>query len=153
MIQTFTPDNDVIRFSARQDYDSFYRTEIQLRRLRGYPPFADVFVLTASGADEGAVLRCCVRLRRALEEALAACPERLAAVGARPGGGGQGEQPLPLPPDPDGPERLHLRAPCWPSLLRAAQQDKENRGVRRYMRTWTPTDLNGYKERTIYGHP
>ena len=43
---------------------------VQLRRLRDYPPFADLAVVTASGLNEGAVLRCCVRLRRELEGAL-----------------------------------------------------------------------------------
>ena len=49
VIQTFTPENDVIRCAARQDYDSFYEQEIQLRRLRDEPPFRDILVLTASG--------------------------------------------------------------------------------------------------------
>ena len=75
VIQTFTPDNDVIRCAARQDYDSFYEQEILLRRLRGNPPFSDVVVLTASGLEEGAVFRCCFRLRQALEKALPGLPE------------------------------------------------------------------------------
>ena len=71
VIQTYTPDNDVIQCAARQDYDGFYAAEIELRRLRDYPPFSDLTLITASGLEEGAVLRCCVRLRRALERALA----------------------------------------------------------------------------------
>ncbi len=67
VIQTYTPDNDVIRCSAVQDYDRFYTQEIELRRLMDYPPFRDVFVLTASGADEAAVLQKCQKLRRSLE--------------------------------------------------------------------------------------
>ena len=72
VIQTYTPDNDVIRCAAVQDYDRFYAQEIDLRRLMDYPPFRDVFVLTASGADESAVLRKCQRLRRSLESWAAA---------------------------------------------------------------------------------
>ena len=67
VIQTYTPDNDVIRCAAVQDYDRFYAQEIDLRRLMDYPPFRDVFVLTASGTDESAVLRKCQKLRRSLE--------------------------------------------------------------------------------------
>ena len=67
IIQTYTPENDVILAAKRQDYDSFYRQEIALRELRGCPPFRDLFVLTASGAEEGAVLRTCMRLRQTLE--------------------------------------------------------------------------------------
>ena len=57
----------MIRCSAVQDYDRFYTQEIELRRLMDYPPFRDVFVLTASGADEAAVLQKCQKLRRSLE--------------------------------------------------------------------------------------
>ena len=71
VIQTFTPENDVIRAAAAQDYESFYRSEIRMRRLRRYPPFADLITLTVSGADEGQVLRACVTLRDALRPELA----------------------------------------------------------------------------------
>ena len=67
VIQTYTPDNDVIRFAAAQDYDSFYNQEIELRRMMDYPPFRTLFVLMASGRDEAAVLRVCQKLRRSLE--------------------------------------------------------------------------------------
>lgn len=66
IIQTFTPENDVITAAARQDYDSFYQEEIELRRLRGYPPFHSVFVITTSGLEEGKVLRVCALLRDTL---------------------------------------------------------------------------------------
>lgn len=72
VIQTYTPDNDVIRCAAVQDYNRFYAQEIDLRRLMDYPPFRDVFVLTASGTDESAVLRKCQKLRRSLESWAAA---------------------------------------------------------------------------------
>lgn len=67
VIQTCTPENDVILCAARQDYGRFYESEIYSRQLRGFPPFRDLYVLTASGLEEGAVLRCCMRLRDGLE--------------------------------------------------------------------------------------
>lgn len=70
VIQTYTPENDVIRCAACQDYDSFYQNEIQLRKLRSYPPATDFIVLTTSGLEEEAVLRCCYRLRMTLEPEL-----------------------------------------------------------------------------------
>ncbi len=70
VIQTFTPENQIIRQAARQDYDSFYQSEIALRRLAGTPPFSDLFVLTASGAEETAVVRCCAQLRDELARLL-----------------------------------------------------------------------------------
>ncbi len=74
VIQTFTPDNDVVRFAAAQDYDSFYEQEIRARQARGLPPCGDLFVLSASGLEETAVLRALLRLREALSGALAAPP-------------------------------------------------------------------------------
>lgn len=66
VIQTYTPGNDVIQCAARQDYDRFYESEIRMRRLRRLPPFADLFTLTISGAEEGAVLRAAIGVRDAL---------------------------------------------------------------------------------------
>ena len=66
VIQTFTPENDVIRAAAAQDYEAFYQSEIRMRKLRRYPPFADLVTMTVSGADEGQVLRSCMTLRDAL---------------------------------------------------------------------------------------
>ncbi len=66
VIQTFTPENDIIRCAARQDYDSFFQDEIRLRRARGYPPFEDLFVITASGLQETSVLHTCLRLRQVI---------------------------------------------------------------------------------------
>ena len=66
VLQTYTPENDVIRCAARQDYQSFYEGEIRLRRLRRFPPFADLFTLTVSGAEEGSVLRAAAAVREEL---------------------------------------------------------------------------------------
>ena len=68
VIQTYTPGNDVIRCAARQDYDAFYKSEIQMRRLRRYPPFADLFTVTVSGTEEGWVLRAAVSVRETLRQ-------------------------------------------------------------------------------------
>lgn len=70
LIQTHTPDNEVIQCAARQDYDSFYEGEIRMRQLRFFPPFSDLFVLGVSGLEETAVLRACLKLREGLEQAL-----------------------------------------------------------------------------------
>lgn len=68
VIQTYTPGNDVIRCAARQDYDAFYESEIRMRRLRRYPPFADLFTVTVSGTEEGRVLRATVSVRETLRQ-------------------------------------------------------------------------------------
>ena len=62
VIQTYTPENDVILQASRQDYDSFYENEIRLRQMRSLPPYRDLYVFTISGPEEGGVLRSCMRL-------------------------------------------------------------------------------------------
>lgn len=66
IIQTYTPENDVILAAARQDYDHFYRQEIGLRKVRGCPPFTAFFVIHVSGPEEGQALRVCAFLRDTL---------------------------------------------------------------------------------------
>ncbi|MCR5088842.1 MAG: primosomal protein N' [Oscillospiraceae bacterium] len=56
MIQTFTPDSEVLRLAAKQDYESFYSSEIALRELQAAPPFRDWVALTASGPDERRIM-------------------------------------------------------------------------------------------------
>lgn len=52
IIQTLTPENEVIRLAAKQDYDAFFSTEIRMRKLMIYPPFCDICVIGFSGEDE-----------------------------------------------------------------------------------------------------
>ena len=66
VIQTYTPGNDVIRCAAEQDFQRFYEEEIRMRRIRRYPPFADLFTITVSGTEEGVVLRAAVGVRETL---------------------------------------------------------------------------------------
>ena len=69
VIQTFHPDNEVIQAAAKQDYEAFYQNELRLRRLRRYPPFADLFTLTVSGREEMRVIAAACALRDALRAA------------------------------------------------------------------------------------
>ena len=69
VIQTYTPENDVIRAAAQQDYERFYEGEIRMRRIRRDPPFADQFVITVAGAEESEVRRACMELQRSLRAA------------------------------------------------------------------------------------
>ena len=66
VIQTLTPGNETILQAARQDYMDFYNSEIDLRRIQNAPPFADIFSITATGADESSVLKACVEIRDSL---------------------------------------------------------------------------------------
>ncbi len=52
VIQTFEPNNPIIEMAASQDYDSFFRTEIGLRKAMLYPPFADIGIIGFAGEDK-----------------------------------------------------------------------------------------------------
>jgi primosomal protein N' (replication factor Y) len=69
VIQTFTPENETIRQAARQDYDSFYHAEIELRRLQALPPFTELLCITMSGREESLVLGCAAKARDELLDA------------------------------------------------------------------------------------
>ncbi len=68
VIQTFTPENKVIRLAAEQNYPEFYRGEIELRRAMLYPPYADLCVVGFVGADETKVRASSVDFMRKLRE-------------------------------------------------------------------------------------
>ncbi|MCI8677755.1 MAG: primosomal protein N', partial [Lawsonibacter sp.] len=131
VIQTFTPDNDVIRCAARQDYDGFYEREIELRRLRNDPPFAQHVVLTASGLEEGAVLRCCVRLRRTLERELPGIPGQWQLLGPAPAAVAKVNNRYRYRITLTGQPGKEFRA-LLSYLLQAAHKDRENKGVSVY---------------------
>lgn len=100
IIQTYTPENEVLRNAAAQDYDSFYQREISLRRIRREPPFADEVVLTVIGPEEANVRRACTQVRDGLRRAVSQVPYAgmdLEVLGPGTGQRCQGEQSLPLP--------------------------------------------------------
>ena len=76
VIQTYTPQNDVILAAADQDYDRLYDGEIRLRQLRRDPPFADQFFITVTGPEEGPVRRAAAGLRDGLRSAAGQEPYR-----------------------------------------------------------------------------
>ena len=76
VIQTYTPQNDVIQAAAQQDYQRFYDAEIQLRRLRRDPPFADQFTVTVTGQEEDEVRRALDLLTHSLRQAAQQPPYR-----------------------------------------------------------------------------
>ena len=131
VIQTYTPENDVICRAARQDYDSFFEEEIRLRRLREYPPFSDLFVITVSGLEETGVIRTCLRLREELTCALG--QEKYSAIGYRL----LGPAPAAIAKINDryryrlilGAENKKQLRELLAHLVRQAQKDKRNRGV------------------------
>lgn len=52
VIQTFTPENNIIAMAAQQDYEKFYQGEIAIRRAMLYPPFADICMVGFVGSNQ-----------------------------------------------------------------------------------------------------
>lgn len=67
IIQTYTPENEIIRQAARQDYEAFYQSELELRRLQNTPPFTELMAITVSGAVEEHVVAACRHIKAWLE--------------------------------------------------------------------------------------
>lgn len=59
LIQTYTPENSVISLAAKQDYDSFYGQEIEIRKQMLYPPYTDICMVIFVGESELTTLECC----------------------------------------------------------------------------------------------
>ena len=56
IIQTYMPSHYAITFAARQDYELFYRKEMEMRKLQFYPPYAYLTSVTVRGRNEQTVV-------------------------------------------------------------------------------------------------
>ena len=83
VVQTFTPDNPVIRMAAAQDYERFYSEEMKLRKMQYCPPFSQMLTVSAIGTEESAVLSGCAAVRTILERQLSG-EENLVILGPAP---------------------------------------------------------------------
>lgn len=52
IIQTYSPENFCIECSKQQNYDNFYKTEIELRKQLKYPPFCDIIMFGINSSDK-----------------------------------------------------------------------------------------------------
>jgi primosomal protein N' (replication factor Y) (superfamily II helicase) len=52
ILQTYNPGHFSIEAARHQDYEAFYRQEIEFRKVLGYPPFARMIQLRISGRDK-----------------------------------------------------------------------------------------------------
>jgi primosomal protein N' (replication factor Y) len=68
VVQTFQPDALALRFAARHDVDGFLAVELERRRELGYPPFAHLVAVIASGPEPAATLALLHELRARLDD-------------------------------------------------------------------------------------
>ena len=56
VLQTYDPDNYILRFAAAYDYEGFYRHEVNMRAATMFPPFAVIVRVMVSGAEDRAAV-------------------------------------------------------------------------------------------------
>ena len=80
LIQTINPDHYAIQCAAEQDYEKFYRKEIEFRRLMYYPPFGALANIIIRSTNEEDALSRSAALGRLLNPA----PEGVRVMGPAP---------------------------------------------------------------------
>ncbi len=67
VIQSYYPDHYALRFSQKQDYVSFYKKEIEFRRLMGYPPFRNLMQILVEDPDAQKAIRIAEKIAEAFK--------------------------------------------------------------------------------------
>ncbi len=86
VLQTYDPENPVIRLAARQDYDTFAQRELTLRKDLFYPPYSEILKLTVVDKEEEKAWELADRLADFLRETVPQMPEKTEVMGPFPAG-------------------------------------------------------------------
>jgi len=70
IVQTYTPENNIILHAKDQDYLSFYKNEILLRQAMRYPPFCEIISILFTSASDRAAMVYSRKIRNYIERAL-----------------------------------------------------------------------------------
>ena len=76
VLQTYDPDNYILRFAANYDYNGFYEYEIGMRAALAFPPFAKIVRVMATGTDERETLDALREVYGKLQEIYGKYPEK-----------------------------------------------------------------------------
>jgi primosomal protein N' (replication factor Y) len=125
LIQTINPEHYAIRFASQQNYEGFYRKEIQFRKLMRYPPFSALANVLVRSQKQEEALALSTELGRRLDPA----PEGLKVLGPA-------EAPVPK-------LKSEFR---YQILLKAVDRKRLNEALRElqrfaHERKWSPTAL------------
>lgn len=81
IIQTYEPDHYAIELASTQNYDEFFRKEIELRKLLNNPPFVDILYLLFSSQNEEELIKTIKHIEVKLKSIL---PDTLTMLGPTP---------------------------------------------------------------------
>ena len=76
VLQTFDPENDVLRFATSYDYEGFYQNEISLRAAMSFPPYSKIVRVLISGEDDKKALEALREVYFALEKLYTDNPDK-----------------------------------------------------------------------------
>jgi primosomal protein N' (replication factor Y) len=65
-VQTFQPDSRAVSFAVRHDVRGFLESELERRRVLGYPPFKHLVRVVVSGPELGDAMRSLEELKAGL---------------------------------------------------------------------------------------
>lgn len=71
VIQTISPSHDVIRLASEQDFESFYKTEIAMRKAMIYPPYCNICTISFQGTREEKVQKASLDFLELLKKKIA----------------------------------------------------------------------------------
>ncbi|MBR5870847.1 MAG: primosomal protein N', partial [Clostridia bacterium] len=71
VIQTYNPDNEILKLAAAQDYETFYRGAIRMREAMVFPPFCEMVLLSYSSSEEVEVMNAAAKIASRLRELIA----------------------------------------------------------------------------------
>ncbi len=84
LIQTYSPDHYSIAAAAKHDFEGFYRSEMPVRRLLGYPPFNHLARLLFTHKDEKEVKKGVEQAKIILEKVVSRRGEHIDILGPAP---------------------------------------------------------------------
>ena len=124
LIQTYQPEHYVFQTVQAQDYDGFFKQEMDIRRQLGYPPFTRLALVRLSGPMDEPVAREARRLAAALENLRTRDQDLRSRVRI-------------LGPAPAGLTRLQGRY-RWQILIKSYGRAPLLRLIQHLRRVWTP---------------
>jgi primosomal protein N' (replication factor Y) len=84
IIQTFSPEVDVVRAAASQGYKDFFEVESEERGELDYPPFSRMINITVRSTDESLAQTTARRLKGAIERRIKSNEDGIAVLGPAP---------------------------------------------------------------------
>ena len=76
VIQTVSPESNILNIASKQDYKAFFKQEMVMRKAMIYPPFCDICVVGFTAYDEGLTGECAKTFFDMLKNAVGERPEQ-----------------------------------------------------------------------------